>query len=104
MDLRSGQPYWPLKNGLLASYPALRQDEEADVAVIGGGVTGALIAYHLALANISTVLLDKRDVAAGSTAASTAMLMYATDTELVDLAKKIGEERARRCYRLGIEA
>ena len=40
MDLRSGNAYWLLKNGLLASYPALRQDESCDVAIIGGGITG----------------------------------------------------------------
>ena len=45
MDLRSGHPYWLLKNGLLASYPPLRRPETCDVAVLGGGVTGALVAY-----------------------------------------------------------
>jgi len=45
MDLRSGHPYWLLKNGLLASYPALKRNETCDVAVIGGGITGALVAH-----------------------------------------------------------
>lgn len=42
MDLRTGFAYWPLRNGIPASYPSLDRDETADVAVIGAGVTGAL--------------------------------------------------------------
>ncbi len=47
MDLRSGNAFWPMKNGLLASDPALVHDETCDVAVIGGGITEALVAYRL---------------------------------------------------------
>lgn len=43
MDLRTGAAFWPLKNGLLNSYPALAGDERADVLVIGAGITGALV-------------------------------------------------------------
>ena len=44
MDLKSGYPYWTVKNGLLASFPALARDIRCDVAVVGAGITGALIA------------------------------------------------------------
>lgn len=47
MDLRSGHPFWRLKNGLLADYPSLKHDESCEVAVIDGGITGALVASHL---------------------------------------------------------
>jgi glycine/D-amino acid oxidase-like deaminating enzyme len=104
MDLRSGQPFWPLKNGLLESYPALSQDETCEVAIIGGGITGALVAYHLAEEGVDTVLLDKRDVGTGSTAASTSLLQHEIDTELADLIGRVGEADAVRAYQLGIEA
>ena len=104
MDLRSGNAYWLLKNGLLASYPALRQDESCDVAIIGGGITGALVAYRLSNEGVDTVLLDKRDIGTGSTAASTSLLQYEIDTELVDLIAEVGESDAVRAYRLGLEA
>ena len=104
MDLRSGHPFWRLKKGLLADYPSLKHDESCEVAVIGGGITGALVAYHLVQEGVETVLVDKRDIGAGSTAASTALLQYEIDTELHELIGIVGEAHAVRSYRLGLEA
>jgi NADPH-dependent glutamate synthase beta subunit-like oxidoreductase len=81
MDLRSGHPFWRLKNGLLADHPSLKHDESCEVAVIGGGITGALVAYQLVQEGVETVLVDKRDVGA----VSTALLLYEIDTELHEL-------------------
>jgi glycine/D-amino acid oxidase-like deaminating enzyme len=104
MDLRSGNAFWPIRNGLLANYPALTHDETCDVAVIGGGITGALVAYRLVNEGVETVLLDKRDVGTGSTAASTSLLQYEIDTELHDLIPRVGEADAVRGYQVGLEA
>ena len=104
MDLRSGYPFWLLKNGLLADYPSLKHDESCDIVIIGGGVTGALVAYYLAQEGVESVLVDKRDIGGGSTAASTALLQYEIDTELHELIDLVGEADAVRSYRLGLEA
>jgi glycine/D-amino acid oxidase-like deaminating enzyme len=104
MDLRSGHPFWLLKNGLLADYPSLNHDESCEVAIIGGGITGALLAYYLVQEGVETILVDKRDIGTGSTAASTALLQYEIDTELHDLIGMVGKRDAVRSYRLGLEA
>jgi glycine/D-amino acid oxidase-like deaminating enzyme len=104
MDLRSGQAFWPIKNGLLGVYPPLEQDLICEVAVIGGGITGALVAHYLVSVGIDTVVLDKRDIAKGSTSASTALLQYEIDTHLVDLMGMVGEADAARAYRLCYQA
>ncbi len=104
MDLRSGAAFWPIRNGLIGTYPAIDRDDTADVVVIGAGVTGALVAYRLATAGASVVVIDKRDVASGSTAATTGLLQYETDTSLGDLVAHLGEEPAVRAWRLGLEA
>src|SRR5580700_338036 len=104
MDLRSGHAFWLLKNGIPATYPALSHDETCDVAVIGGGITGALVAYRLVNEGVDTVLLDRRDIGTGSTAASTSLLQYEIDTELADLIPRVGEADAVRGYQLGLEA
>ena len=104
MDLRSGCPFWQVRGGLIGAYPALDADLECEVAVIGGGVTGALIAHALVGAGVNTVLADKRDFGWGSTSASTALLQYDLDVPLEELAGRIGEARAVACYRSANEA
>lgn len=98
MDLKSGYPFWLVKNGLIHAYPALEQDLTCEVVVLGGGITGALVAYHLVEAGIDTVILDKRDIGWGSTSASTALLQYEIDNPLSQLALILGEDHAARAY------
>ncbi len=99
VDLISGIPFWPRRNGLIASYPALEKSIACHVAVLGGGITGALVAWQLANAGIDVVVIDKRDVATGSTAASTSLLQYELDLPLHQLSKMVGETQAVRAYR-----
>jgi glycine/D-amino acid oxidase-like deaminating enzyme len=100
MDLRSPNPYWLLKNGLISNYPSIAQDEKTDIVVMGAGITGALCAWHLAKAGFSVIVCDKRHVGMGSTAASTALLQYEIDTPLRELITKVGAENAVRSYEL----
>lgn len=98
MDLRSGHPYWLLRNGLLHTFAPLEHDAKCDVVVIGAGITGALVSWHLAEAGFSTIVLDQRDVAWGSTSASTALLQYEIDTPLRELIPRLGQDHAVRAY------
>jgi glycine/D-amino acid oxidase-like deaminating enzyme len=100
MDLTSGYPFWQVRDGLPAVYPALDHHVEADVAIVGAGVTGALIASKLVEAGFATVLLDRREIAWGSTAATTALLQYELDTPLAALAARAGADTAARIYRV----
>jgi glycine/D-amino acid oxidase-like deaminating enzyme len=104
MDLRTGCAFWVLKNGLLASYPALANDVATDVVVLGAGVTGALVAHALTKNGVDVIVLDRRDVASGSTAATTGLLQYETDATLQQLATRFGIDTAVRVYRLGLDA
>ena len=99
MDLKSGYPYWAIKNGLMTAFPALRGDVHCDVAIVGGGITAALIARELAMHGHDVCVLEQRDIAWGSTAASTALLQYEIDVHFLDLAKRHGDENAALAYR-----
>jgi len=104
VDLKSGYPYWAVKNGLMHAFPPLQADASCEVAVIGGGISGALIADELSRHGHEVLVIEQRDVAWGSTAASTALLQYEIDTHLVDLAKQFGEVDALLAYRACAEA
>ena len=98
MDLRSGCPFWLLESGERAAWPGLEADTAADVVVVGAGITGALAAWRLGEAGFDTLLLDRREVGQGSTAASTALLQYELDTSLLELRDRVGTESADRAY------
>ena len=99
MDLKSGYPWWVVRNGLLGDYGALKQDVDCDVLVIGAGITGALVSDELARAGLDVCVVDRREAGWGSTAASTALLQYEIDVELRDLARKVGLADALLAYR-----
>ncbi|MFT3677603.1 MAG: FAD-dependent oxidoreductase [Chitinophagaceae bacterium] len=103
MDLKSNEPFWLIKNGLLASYPSLQKNVDCDVLVVGGGITGSLIAHQCIQDGYKTILIDKREIAHGSSSATTSMLQYELDKPLYELAKMIGEKGAtatyKACYR-----
>ena len=104
MDLKSGYPYWAVKNGLMHAFPQLEADLACDVVVVGGGITGALIAHELTTHGHSVAVVEQRDIGWGSTAASTALLQYEIDTHMVDLAKAYGEDQAALAYLACAEA
>ncbi|CAD0224447.1 NAD(P)/FAD-dependent oxidoreductase [Chryseobacterium sp. JV274] len=99
MDLKSNEPFWLLKNGLLASYPSLKSNEECDVLVLGGGITGSLIAHQMIENGYNTILIDKRELCNGSTSATTSMLQYEIDVPLYELIEKIGIKGAVLSYK-----
>lgn len=104
MDLTSAFPYWTVRNGMLAAFPAIERDLACDAVVIGGGISGALLAYRLISKGVGAVVIDRRDVGHGSTSASTGLLQYEVDTPLHRLQKMVKPACAERAYRSGIEA
>lgn len=100
MKLTHGSPFWLISDGLPYNYQKLTQNISTDVAIIGGGISGALAAYHLTKAGIPCVLVDGRTIGLGSTCASTSLLQYELDTPLHQLIEQIGGQKATRAYQL----
>jgi glycine/D-amino acid oxidase-like deaminating enzyme len=99
--LRIARPLWldQLAPGA-GRYPSLRGDSSVEVAIVGGGITGAAVAYMFARAGIGVAVVDGARVARGSTAASTALLMQETDADFRELATRYGPARAARMWDL----
>jgi glycine/D-amino acid oxidase-like deaminating enzyme len=97
-DLRTGMPVW-YADGTPRPLPAHAADDlRVDVAVIGGGVTGGLVADALLQSGHSVAAFDRRGFVQGSTPASTALLQFEVDQPLTLLTKKIGTAKAARAW------
>ena len=98
-NLRTGRSIWEWQRAPGVPHAPLKRDIEADVLVIGAGITGAMIADALAAGGLSVAVVDRRGPAKGSTAASTALVQYEIDTPLSKLVRKIGRADAVRAWR-----
>jgi len=104
LDLRTGKPVWSINKLRIAQHKKLTNNIRSEVVVIGGGISGALIAHRLINLGMQVTIIDSRKIGAGSTSASTAILSYEADVNLGELIKQIGRRAAVRAYRAGIEA
>jgi glycine/D-amino acid oxidase-like deaminating enzyme len=103
--LRLGRPMWLRRAMKLTQrYPALSGHRETTVAIVGGGMTGALVAHAFASAGISTAVLEASRVGQGSTAASSALLLQEPDLELTALEDLYGSRTSQRIWELSHES
>jgi len=97
-DLRTGTPLWLRRGDVQVPSSPLTTSLTVDVAVVGAGVSGALIVDALLRSGKRVAVLDRRGPAKGSTPASTALLQFELDQPLIRLTQKIGRKRAVRAY------
>jgi glycine/D-amino acid oxidase-like deaminating enzyme len=99
--LRLGELYWLDQERPARARRAVATDLEADVAIVGGGVTGCMVAYFLARSGARVVLVEAERIGHGSTAASTALLMQEPDTDVGELTARLGRAAARQVWKDG---
>jgi glycine/D-amino acid oxidase-like deaminating enzyme len=104
--LRTGQPVWlPSRVAQRAPrYPRLSGVLRADVAIVGGGITGAIAGLRFAEAGVDAIVLEADRVGHGSTAASSALLLQEPDARLSDLIERYGRSTAARIWRVSHDA
>ena len=90
--------------GRTQRYASLSGSHETSVAIVGGGMTGALVAHAFASAGIATTVVEADLVGRGSTAASSALLLQEPDLELRQLEERYGRRSARRIWRASHES
>jgi glycine/D-amino acid oxidase-like deaminating enzyme len=103
---RAGVPVW---REALASHgrpPAWGGELDADVAVIGGGLTGLSAAYHVLAAHPAArvVVLEAESVGHGASSRSTGMLTPGVGQDLAALVRRWGADTARAMYRRSLDA
>lgn len=105
-ELIIGRPLWLPRGGRRSSlaYGSLNRELEVDVAIIGGGITGSIIAAVFADAGLHVGLVEAGLIGHGSTVASTALLLREPDAGIGELAGHFGLARAVRIWQLSTEA
>jgi glycine/D-amino acid oxidase-like deaminating enzyme len=98
-ELYTGNLYWPVTLKDTREYPPLRQNKKTKVAIIGGGMSGAICSSIFMQNGLSTILVERGEVAGGSTSANTGLLQFSNDIMLCDLIEQIGERDAQIFYR-----
>jgi glycine/D-amino acid oxidase-like deaminating enzyme len=102
-DLHGGHSPW-----FVAGKRPLRLDVsenlKCDALIVGGGITGSLVAERLTRQGLDVVIVDREFPGHGSTAASTSMLLWEIDSSLTKLTELYGFERATRAYLASLHA
>jgi glycine/D-amino acid oxidase-like deaminating enzyme len=104
--LRLQRPLWLRASSAADTrrYPQLSSAVRVDVAILGGGVTGAIAAWRLAAAGFRVAVLEAGRVGRGSTAASTALLMQEPDEDFSALRARYGTRATKRIWSLSRSA
>jgi glycine/D-amino acid oxidase-like deaminating enzyme/nitrite reductase/ring-hydroxylating ferredoxin subunit len=91
--MKSTQSLWS-RAPSIRRFPGLETDQHAEVAVVGGGITGLTTALLLARAGKRVTLLETRTLAAGVSGSTTAHLTEALDTRYHELESSFGADGA----------
>lgn len=85
-------------------YPYLTEDLKTEILILGGGVTGSIVAYYLSKLGVDTVVIEKERIGHGSTSITTALLQYELDDNLRELEQYTSLEKGVESYKLGVKA
>jgi glycine/D-amino acid oxidase-like deaminating enzyme/nitrite reductase/ring-hydroxylating ferredoxin subunit len=90
----------------IPSYSANVQNlpPQADVVIIGGGITGLSTAFKLQLSGKMCVLLEAREIGFGTTGGTTCHLNTILDTPYYQIKNDFGENNARKVAQLTKQA
>ncbi|MEM8685878.1 MAG: FAD-binding oxidoreductase [Pseudomonadota bacterium] len=82
---------WDQSAAERAAYPGLDSDAVADVAIIGGGFTGASAALHLAERGLSAIVLEAEKIGYGGSGRNAGMVNAGLWLPPQDINAKLGE-------------
>lgn len=80
------------------AHPRLRGHHEADIVIVGGGLTGCAAAYACAAAGLRPVVVERDRIGGGSSGGSAGLLLSDPGPAFRDVAAAHGLKAARQAY------
>ena len=90
------KPFWPPP---VESYPG-RLPEKADVLVIGGGIAGTSLLWHLGRRRIDAVLVERNHIAWGASGRNAGFLLAGVASSYAEAVRTYGREKAREVWEI----
>lgn len=91
------EPYW--RDSIsIPEFPALSEDIDVDVAIVGGGISGITAAYLLSSEGLKVALLEADKLLNGSTGHTTAKITAQHNLLYDELIQHTGKCKAKRYY------
>lgn len=85
-------------------FPALQEDLDADVAIVGGGLAGLSAAIELADRGFSVVLLEAQVIGWGASGRNGGQAIHGLACDQAEIESQLGLAEARRVWSMSIEA
>ncbi|QAA30341.1 FAD-dependent oxidoreductase [Clostridium manihotivorum] len=93
--LSNHEPYW-IASVDKTEYPALAEDINVDVAIIGGGMVGITSAFLLKRRGFKVAILEVNNIAHGTTGHTTAKITSQHGLIYDKITKSVGHDKARK--------
>lgn len=103
MEFLSGERYFYSINKKLKKYSYLNKNINCDILIIGGGINGAILNYHLSK-KYDVGLVEKSRIGANLTSMATALLEYQLDSFKTDLESNLTTDEIISCYKIGLNS
>lgn len=85
-------------NPVPTQYPWLSFNEECEVLVIGGGVSGCMTAYSLSKSGVDTLLISKKPIGFSNCSIDSSTLNFQNELMLTSLVEDIGRDKALKYF------
>lgn len=103
-SLQAAPSLWGATATPLRAFPALQDDAQTDVVIIGAGYTGLSAAHHLAQSGLSSIVLEANRPGWGASGRNGGVITAKFRLSFPAIAAAHGKPMAKRMYEIALEA